>query len=299
MVHYIYLDGIDALKNLDWRKFLKNYLEKHKPIIEEYCNNFYFIQRTSWEMCIEEYKKHWFERSENRKELFSKFDEEKLQFNVSMGINAIEVVFPEAKEIDVYVLIGLYSSNAFQYFLKKSPAVGMAIEAYGTTFFGIPMPYNDIPLWLSHEIGHALHYKNPSHSLSKWLHLNGLNLYKAIEELPLYEFLVDEGLAVMTTKWVFPEVPLYKILGYTEDVYNWCANNEKELLNKIKNIWNKPPGKEEYFRYFSGYDESIPARTGYYIGMRVVEDFVEKHKGIDKNEIFKLPTEKIIGNYSC
>ena len=91
------------------------------------------------------------------------------------------------------------------------------------------MPYEYIPLWLSHEIGYALHYKNPSHPLTKWLYQNGLKLDKVVEGLPLFEFLIDEGLAVMTTRWVFPEEPFHKVLGYTEDVYYWCVNNEKNF----------------------------------------------------------------------
>ncbi|MBE3591597.1 MAG: Zn-dependent protease [Thermoanaerobacter sp.] len=294
MIHYIYLDGIDALKELNWEAFLNNYLEKNRLVIKEYCNNFFFTKEVPWERCIEEYKKHWFEESKNREDLFSKFNEEKIRFNVPKGIDKIKEVFPEAEDVDVYVLIGLYSSNAFQYFLEGRPAVGLPVEAYGTTFFGIPMPYEEIPLWLSHEIGHALRYKNPSHPLAKWIYQNGLKLDKAVEEFPLFEFLIDEGLAVMTTKWFFPEVPLHKVLGYTEDVYHWCVNNEKELMSKLRNIWDKPPGKEEYFRYFSGYGESIPPRTGYYIGMRLIENFIERHPEIDKRDLFTISAEEIV-----
>ncbi|MGB9780578.1 DUF2268 domain-containing putative Zn-dependent protease [Caldanaerobacter sp.] len=294
MVHDLYLDGIDALKELNWEAFLKNYLEKNRLVIQEYCNNFFFTKEMPWERCIIEYKKHWFEKSENRQDLLSKFNEEKIRFNVSRGMNKIVKIFPEAEDIDVYLIIGLYTSNAFQYFLEGRPAVGLAIEAHGKTFFGIPMPYEDIPLWLSHEIGHAFRYKNPSNPLTKWLFQNGFKLDKAVEELPLFEFLIEEGLAVMTTRWVFPEEPLYKVLGYTEDVYFWCVNNEKELMSKLRNIWDRPLGREEYFRYFSGYDESIPPRTGYYIGMRLVENFIEKHPGIEKSDLFIIPAKEIV-----
>ncbi|MGB9680344.1 MAG: DUF2268 domain-containing putative Zn-dependent protease [Thermoanaerobacteraceae bacterium] len=294
MVYYIYLDGIDALKELNWEAFLKNYLGKNRLVIQEYCNNFFFTKEMPWERCIIEYKKHWFEKSENRQDLLSKFNEEKIRFNVSKGMNKIVKIFPEAEDIDVYLIIGLYTSNAFQYFLESRPAVGLAIEAHGKTFFGIPMPYEDIPLWLSHEIGHAFRYKNSSNPLTKWLFQNGFKLDKSVEELPLFEFLIEEGLAVMTTRWVFPEEPLYKVLGYTEDVYFWCVNNEKELMSKLRNIWDRPPGREEYFRYFSGYDESIPPRTGYYIGMRLVENFIEKHPGIEKSDLFVIPAKEIV-----
>lgn len=122
----------------------------------------------------------------------------------------------------------------------------------------------------------------------------GPNLFKAWEELPLLEFLIDEGIATLTSHFVLPNTSLEKILGYTSEQLSWCISHEEELLERLKNIWFNPCGMENYLRYFSGLDPNIPPRTGYFIGLRLVQKFLEKHPEISKEEIFDIPAEEII-----
>lgn len=113
----------------------------------------------------------------------------------------------------------------------------------------------------------------------------------------LYRIL-DEGFACYVSS-VFHDgsVSIAKELAYTEDEYAWCQAHEQEvmaLLQKHFKSNDNQLSRQFAMRNFQ-FTEEMPAAIGYYIGYRIVEEYV-KQKGpnswkeiysLDPGEVFK------------
>lgn len=117
MLHALYKKALSSLKNENWEEFVNLYLNPHREIIEFYYNNFAVVKDRSWENCLKDYKAFWFDENSNRDSFLSRLEEINLDSLFSEALEKIERIFPNAKNIDVFVILGLDVSNAFQVFM--------------------------------------------------------------------------------------------------------------------------------------------------------------------------------------
>jgi uncharacterized protein YjaZ len=290
----IHEQALQALQDCDWDGFVARYLEPNHCIIEAYYRNFVVFGPWSWDECVERYRRRWFAEAGHRKQVLERLREFDFRRHVDNCVKQIQHGLPGALDVDVVILLGLGVSNAFQLLVDGKPVVCLAVEAWGGTFYNVDMPFDDVLIWLSHEMGHALRYRKPVHPLAAWFHQNGFQLDEATRHFPLYEFLVDEGLAVTASRLVAPDRPLHRILGFTPDQLNWCVEHDAELISHLNEVWCDPPRPEGYWRYFGGDAGGLPVRTGYYVGYRMVERFVERTVGISVSDLFEIPAEAFV-----
>jgi uncharacterized protein YjaZ len=282
------------LKVCDWDGFLEAYLKPNRRIIDAYYRNFVTDGTRPWNECVEMYRRRWFEEAEHREQVLDRLRGFDFRRHAEHCMTQIEPVLPGAMNVDVVILLGVGTSNAFQLLMDGKPVVCVAVEAWGGKFYNVDLPFDDVLIWLAHEMGHALRYRHPTHPLAEWFHKNGFRLGEAASRLPLYEFLVDEGLAVTASRFVAPERPLHQILGYTQEQLVWCVEHEKEVLFHLETIWRDPPGAEGYWRYFGDGGEGLPERVGYYVGYRLVSRMLERYPDLTSSELFEVPAAEFV-----
>ena len=109
--------------------------------------------------------------------------------------------------------------------------------------------------------------------------------------------IIDEGFATYVSFIFHKKVnTVAKELGYSDDDFKFCKENENELLNLLKDNYDK--SDKELSRKFSNrsykFKEDYPGAIGYYIGFRIVEEFV-KHNGEDSwKKIYKMAPREVL-----
>ncbi len=110
--------------------------------------------------------------------------------------------------------------------------------------------------------------------------------------LPLYQMLYEEGLAIYMTRLVLPDPPLSTIFmsnlhrtigmhdpkgGYVRWCYRWLPDMAKAALDSLSS--KDPEPRQRFFEggTFTGIGDS-PIRTGYFLGHQVVLKAAEDHK---------------------
>ena len=68
---------------------------------------------------------------------------------------------------------------------------------------------------------------------------------------------------------------------------------EMEVWEKIKAVMHKAMPPEEYAKYMFGNKEmGIPENAGYYYAIRIINAYMEKHRGMTYDELLKkIPNE--------
>ena len=297
MIYSLHEVAIETLAKLDWNGFVGSYLEPQRSIITEYYRNFVEPTQWTWDDCIAAYYTHWFKNEQSRIELFQRLGGVDFSHVVRTYAKALETVLPWSSNIDVFIILGVGTSNAFQFMRDGKPMVGVAIEAWGDKFYGVDMPIEDLPMWIAHEMGHALRYQNPENPLAIEFHSNGFHLEQATRRLPLYEFLVDDGLAVFASKIAMPNKEVHQVLGYTAEQYSWCVQHERKVYDHLREIWQECPGPELYWEYFGGSTKGLPDRIGYYFGMRMVDSMIAKERDLPIQDLFLLPAKDFVDSY--
>lgn len=158
-------------------------------------------------------------------------------------------------EPDVYLFVGFFSADGKALEVKGRPAIALGLERF--------KDFKDFPLLLAHEYGHCA----------------GLNSLKGITsggENTLLDTLTREGLAVLFTEAVYPEIPLYRHLFLTSERLRWCEENREALLDLAGGDLNS--GKLAPVFFGSGDPEAgIPPRIGYYLARQMMRQCLTHH----------------------
>lgn len=206
------------------------------------------------------------------------------------------------EDIDVYVMVGVYTSNAFTTFVAGRPMVGIGLEHFDHRPNKHPWSLGDkpenLPIWLYHEMAHAARWGQGSFSpLRKALEEAGEFSWEAISRrIPLLEWLWSEGVAVAFSYYMTGS-PLHNCLGFCEEKLAFCQENEEKLWQEFFKDKDRTD-LEAYFKWFSGseltFERKIPPeRAGYYLGFRAVESVISRSEA-RWAELSRLSFEKVL-----
>ena len=85
-------------------------------------------------------------------------------------------------------------------------------------------------------------------------------------------------------------------LGYSEAEYSFCRTNDKEIIGLLKE--HQLSNDEELARNFAdrGYtfSDNYPSAIGYYIGFRIVEEYVKENGKDSWKKIFTMKPEEVL-----
>ncbi|WP_194976855.1 gliding motility protein GldB-related protein [Aquiflexum lacus] len=151
----------------------------------------------------------------------------------------------------------------------------------GNTYNSYYKNPNLLKVVIAHEINH-----NFFETAKKADPDNNTLLYNAI----------DEGFANLFSMKMM-DVDKFTAFNMTKDEYNWLENNEAELKEKFRKVIFST--KEEDW---NPYSEKIPNRIlegspgdiGYFLGYRIIEEWLKKNDGKKWEDVYSTPVRHIL-----
>lgn len=190
-------------------------------------------------------------------------------------------------DIDVVLMVGVGAANAGELVTEGRGIAFVCLEH----FTGVANPDTQglgldpalIPLWLAHEIAHAVRYTSPtSRSTLRQLITESGGYYSYWDtgrRATLREHVINEGIAVEAARAVSPGHAEWEYYGYSRRQYARVRELEGVLVHAVAADLDRT-GLGLRLRYLSDglSDESrtieqyvLPERSGYYLGSRMVE----------------------------
>ena len=193
-------------------------------------------------------------------------------------------------DVDVVLMVGVGAANAGELVVDGRGTAFVCLEHFtavanpDTQALGLEPEL--IPLWLAHEIAHAVRYTSPrSRSELRQLVIEAGGNYSYWEtgqHATLRELLVNEGLAVHAARAASPGHDPWEYFGYGRRQYARVRELESVLARAAAEDLDRT-GLGLRLRYLSGgmSDEArtvdryvLPERGGYFLGARMVEPAV-------------------------
>lgn len=108
----------------------------------------------------------------------------------------------------------------------------------------------------------------------------------------LLENMLYRGKMMYLLSLLLPDYPDYEIMGYTQDQWNWCIDNERA-------IWNHIMDRRDLFKtesmvltsylndgpFTSEVSQDSPGRVGTWIGWRIAESYMKHNKDITLQQL--------------
>lgn len=191
---------------------------------------------------------------------------------------------------DTYLMVGVGGANAGELVVNGRGVAFICIEHFtGRTnaeSFGMGLQPDLIPLWVAHELAHAVRYTSPA-SASELRRLVAeqdgyYDYWETARRASLRELLVNEGLAVHAAQAVAPGFDMADYFGYPRRQYQRMRELEAFLRRAVAGELDRS-GLGLRLRYLSGgttpsarltLGRVIPERCGYYLGYRMTEAIV-------------------------
>jgi uncharacterized protein YjaZ len=196
-------------------------------------------------------------------------------------------------DIDVVLMVGVGAANAGELVVNGRGVAFLAIEH----FTGEPNPETSalglepelIPLWLAHEMAHAVRYTSPT-SRSELRHLIAeaggyYDYWETGQRTSLRELLMNEGIAVQVSRIVSPGHATWEYFGYGRREYARVREAEAFITRTVAKHLGRA-GLGLRLRYLSGgmseeartVDNNIlPERSGYLLGTKMTEVAIATH----------------------
>ncbi|GAC1648464.1 MAG: hypothetical protein NVS4B3_04080 [Gemmatimonadaceae bacterium] len=193
-------------------------------------------------------------------------------------------------DIDVVLMVGVGGANAGELVLDGKGVAFVCLEHFTSVTNpdtqGLGLDPELIPLWLAHEIAHAVRYTSPgSRSELRRLISEASGYYSYWEtgrHATLRELVVNEGLAVQASQAVSPGHAPWEYFGFGRRQYARVRELEAIAARAVGEDLDRT-GLGLRLRYLSGgmSDEArsvdryvLPERVGYYLGSRMAEPAV-------------------------
>jgi hypothetical protein len=190
-------------------------------------------------------------------------------------------------DIDVVLMVGVGAANAGELVVNNRGIAFVCLEHFTSVANpetqGLGLEPEVIPLWLAHEIAHAVRYTSPESrsELRRLIDEAGgyYSYWETGRRATLRELLINEGLAVHVSRAISPGHAAWEYFGYGRRQYARVRELEPVLTRVVAEDLDRA-GLGLRLRYLSGgmSDEArtidryvMPERSGYYVGARMVE----------------------------
>jgi hypothetical protein len=196
-------------------------------------------------------------------------------------------------DVDVVLMIGVGAANAGELVVDGRGIAFVCLEHFtGQTNAqtqGLGLDPELVPLWLAHEIAHVVRYTSPtSRSELRDIITDAAGYYSYWDtgrHAPLRELLVNEGLAIHTSRAISPGHAAWEYFGFERRQYADVRQLESIISKAIVADLDQS-GLGLRLKYLSGgmSDEArtvdryvMPERSGYYLGARIAEPAVNQN----------------------
>jgi hypothetical protein len=261
------------------------YLESHRPILSAYWRNYVLdlesphapevIRRTL---------------AAGRKDLHHLLATTDIVRVAEDTLRACEATFEIDAPVDLYLMVGVGAANAGELVVGGRGTAFLCVEHFtgraNPETYGLGLRPTLMPLWIAHEIAHAVRYTSPR-SEAELAHViaeagGHYDYWESGSRTALRELLVNEGLAVLGARAVAPGFEPWDYLGYTRRQYRRLRELDA-FLRRVIHAELDQRGLGLRLRYLSGGmtpaqrlvgGRVIPERAGYYLGWQFAEPAV-------------------------
>ncbi len=190
-------------------------------------------------------------------------------------------------DIDVVLMVGVGAANAGELVVDGRGIAFVCLEHFtgkvNQQTQGLGLDPELMPLWLAHEIAHAVRYTSPTSrsALHDIVQESGgyYSFWDTGRRATLRELLINEGLAVHASRAISPGHAAWEYFGYERRQYADVRQIEPVLARAVVPDLDQS-GLGLRLRYLSGGMSNeartvdryvMPERSGYYIGARMCE----------------------------
>jgi len=281
-------DFLAALAARDPLAAYHRYLETHRPVLSAYWRNYVLeLESPHAEDVIRR------AIAADRRDLQQLLNSLDVTRVAEETLRACEAAFESDVPIDLYVMVGVGAANAGELVIGGRGTAFVCLEHFtgrpNPESFGLGLDPRLLPLWIAHEVAHAVRYTSPR-SEAEMARIvadagGAYDYWESGSRATLRELLVNEGLAVLAAQAVAPGREPWDYLGYTRRQYRRLRELDAFLRRAITpELDQRALGLR--LRYLSGGmapaqrlvgGRVIPERAGYYIGRRLTETAVAEH----------------------
>jgi len=195
--------------------------------------------------------------------------------------------------VDLYVMVGVGAANAGELVVGGRGIAFVCLEHFtgraNAQTYGMGLAPELLPLWIAHEVAHALRYTSPSSRAAMRRLVGELGGYYDGWEMgsraTLRELVVNEGAAIAASQAVAPGFDPWEYFGYNRRQYRRLRELDA-FLRRASVTDLDSTGLGLRLRYLSGgmsptarllAGKVLPERSGYYLGLRLVENYFTEH----------------------
>jgi hypothetical protein len=199
--------------------------------------------------------------------------------------------------VDLYLMVGVGAANAGELVVAGRGIAFICLEHFtgrpNAQTYGMGLAPELLPLWIAHEVAHALRYTSPTSRAAVRRLVSELGspsggYYDAWEmgsRATLRELVVNEGAAIAASQAVAPGFEPWEYFGYNRRHYRRLRELDA-FLRRASATDLESTGLGLRLRYLSGgmspaarllAGKVLPERSGYYLGLRLVENYLTEH----------------------
>ena len=278
-------DFLAVLDAHDREAAYRQYREAHRPILDAYWRNY----------VLDPDSPHADEiiasalRAE-RSDLLALAGSTDLVQLAEEAVARAEAVLQLDRPTDIYLMVGLGGANAGELVVGGRGVAFVCLEHFtgraNPQTHGLGLAPHLLPLWIAHEVAHAVRYTSPT-SRAELRRLVGelggtYDYWETGSRAPLRELLVNEGIAVTAARAVAPGFEPWEYFGYARSQYRRLRELDAFLRRVVApdldaaglglRLRHLCGGMSAGSRTVNG--RVLPERSGYYVGVRMVEPTV-------------------------
>ncbi len=261
-IHSLYLDFLkflDQMKEDDpWPSYQRLYLNPHEKFLKAYWKNFNHFGLDQIADRVRQIKKGDYGH------LRSLIQSQDPGVLAGEALERCQRVFPLEPQPPVYLFVGFFSADGVTVEVDGSPSIALGLERF--------QDFQDLPLLISHEYGHCAR-----RSLLKDVFPPG--------ERNLLFTIIAEGLSVLFSEVVYPDVPRHRHLFLTPERLQWCQENQETLLE----LAGADLASAKLVPVLFGPGDpraGLPPRLGYFIARQMLGHCLSHHGAEDFGRTF-------------
>lgn len=262
MVYPLYLDFFKFLDQMGeedpWPSYRRLYLHPHQKFLMAYWENFDHFDLRQIAGRVRAIKKGDYGL------LRSLFQAQDPAILAGAALERCQRIFPLAPPPPVYLFVGFFSVDGTTVEIDGTPSIALGLERFRS--------FEDLPLLVSHEYAHC----------AQRLHLK--SIFPPGERNLLFT-VIAEGLSILFSQVVYPEIPLHRHLFIAPERLQWCRENEEILLELAGADLNS--AKLVPILFGPGDPRAgLPPRIGYFVARQMLGHCLSHHGAEDFGQTF-------------